>query len=499
MEGGLKENPTVEKASSSPSVDLTAAECPRLGRTWKQKIAAVVWDSLDKTPEERRFLAKIDWWILSYCCVAYFVKYLDQTNVSNAYVSGMKEDLGMVGNQLNLLTTFWNIGYILGQLPSQLVLTKVRPSLWLPSLEIGWSALVIGMAGAKDVETLYVLRFFVGLLEASAYPGIMTLLGNWYTPAELGKRACIFQASSSAAQMFSGYLQAALYSGMDGRAGLRAWRWLFVFDGIIGIPIALYGYWAIPDAPTSTKARWLRSEDRERAIGRMESCGREPMKKLTWRIIRDIVTSWPVWVFCSMFIVHVLAIRVYSYMNLWLKATQMYTTEEVNIIPSAGYGAQIFFTLSYAWASDALRKRWPAILVACLIAMTGTIILSVYPEHNTAAMMAGWLLTFLETGAGALIVTWINEICSHSAEQRAIIIGVVETAAFTFSAWVPLFVYDTGEAPHFSIGYEMAAMFFGLEVLLTLLALFCSKQWPLSKTDEPDAGTRAPGELRTSV
>lgn len=88
------------------------------------------------------------------------------------------------------------------------------------------------MAGAKNVETLYALRFFIGFLEASSYPGVMTLLGNWYTPQELGKRACIFQASSSAAQMFSGYLQAALYSGMNGRAGLSAWQWLFIFDGM---------------------------------------------------------------------------------------------------------------------------------------------------------------------------------------------------------------------------------------------------------------------------
>lgn len=51
-------------------------------RTFKQKFRALIWDSLDKSPEERRFIAKIDWWILSYCCVAYFVKYLDQTNVS---------------------------------------------------------------------------------------------------------------------------------------------------------------------------------------------------------------------------------------------------------------------------------------------------------------------------------------------------------------------------------------------------------------------------------
>jgi hypothetical protein len=110
------------------SGDVSIRETPPRPRSWKQKARAVIWDSLDKPPEERKFLAKIDWWILSYCCVGYFVKYLDQTNVSqhlaprsasqltllaqvsNAYVSGMQDALGMHGNQLNLLTTYWNIG-----------------------------------------------------------------------------------------------------------------------------------------------------------------------------------------------------------------------------------------------------------------------------------------------------------------------------------------------------------------------------------------------------
>ncbi|EON95892.1 putative pantothenate protein [Phaeoacremonium minimum UCRPA7] len=408
------------------SVNLSSGEddsrsSPR--RPLSKRILAVIWDSLDKTPEERRFIAKIDWWILSYCCIAYFVKYLDQTNVSNAYVSGMKEDLSMTGNDLNYLTTYWNIGYILGQLPSQYMLTKIRPSIWLPTLELSWGFIVMGMAGSKSVTTI------------------------------------------SAAQMFSG-------------AGLAAWRWLFIFDGIIGIPIAVYGYWAIPDAPTSSKARWLKPRDREIAVSRMEKVGRAPLKRLTWGTIRDILANWPIWLFSSIFIAHVCAIKIYSYFNLWLKSTHLYSTEEVNIIPTAGYGLQIVCTLTYAWVSDAVQSRWPLIIVACLVALIGTIILSIWPSGNISAMMAGWLLTFCETGAGALIITWINEICGHNAEHRAIIIGVVETMAFTFSAWVPLLVYNTGEAPHFKIGYQIAAMFFSIEIVLTVVILFCWRRWP---------------------
>ncbi|KAL1636281.1 hypothetical protein SLS56_001261 [Neofusicoccum ribis] len=467
-----------EVSSASDGIESVDARGQQK-KTLSKRILGIVWDSLDKEPTERAFVAKLDWWILSYVCIAYFVKYLDQTNVSNAYVSGMKEDLNLSGNDLNYLTTYWNIGYILGQLPSQLVMTKVRPSIWLPTLEIIWSVLVMGMAGAKNVETVYVLRFFIGFLEASAYPGIMTILGSWYTPQELGKRSCIFQASSSAAQMFSGYLQAGLYSGMNGKSGLSAWRWLFIFDGVIGIPIATYG--AIPDSPTTTKSHWMKPEQKDLAIARMERVGRAPPKKITLKTITDLLKTWPIWLFSAAFITHVLGIRVYSYFNVWLKSTGKYSVEQVNTIPTAGYGLQIIFTLTYAWTSDALGIRWPAIIAACLVALTGGIILSVWPEHNTAAMMAGWLLTFCETGAGGLFMAWTNESYSYCAEYRAISIGFIETMSYTFNAWVPLLVYNTGQSPHFKIGYEMCVMFFALEIVFTLMIVYAERRWKVKR------------------
>jgi ACS family pantothenate transporter-like MFS transporter len=100
----------------------------------------------------------------------------------------------------------------------------VRPSIWIPTCEILWSTLVMVMASAKNVETLYILRFFIGLLEACAFPGYAALLGGWYGPTQLSKRMAIFEQTSAIASMFSGYLQAGLYTGMNGRLGLAGWR-----------------------------------------------------------------------------------------------------------------------------------------------------------------------------------------------------------------------------------------------------------------------------------
>jgi ACS family pantothenate transporter-like MFS transporter len=98
------------------------------------------------------------------------------------------------------------------------------------------------------------LRFFVGIFEACSFPGYSALLGSWYGPNELNKRVAIFEQCSAIASMFSGYLQAGLYNSMNGTHGLAGWRWLFIMDGVISIPIALWGIFAIPDLPHTTRA-----------------------------------------------------------------------------------------------------------------------------------------------------------------------------------------------------------------------------------------------------
>lgn len=398
--------------------------------------------------------------------------------VTNAYVSGMKEDIGMTGQDYNLLQTMFTTGYVIGNLVSQLVMLKVRPSIWLPALEFIWSGLVMAMGGAKNLTTLLVLRFFIGLLEASAFPGILTLLGNWYKPEELGKRSSIFIATSAAGSMFSGYLQSALYSGMNGKAGLAAWRWLMIFDGIIGIPVSLYGFFAVPDSPTNTRAYWLNAQDREIAKQRMEEVGRKPPGKLSWRIIKDALSMWPMWLFPIAFSCHVLGIRVYNYFNIYLKSTGMYSVQDVNNIPTGGFAYQIVMALIYAWVSDYFQTRWWVVCIACIMSMIGTIILSVYPERNHAAMMAGWFMTYGETGAGALVMTMVNEACSFSSEHRIITIGWTEAFAYAMSAWVILFTYPSGDAPKFAIGYEMATMFFAIEMIVIAIIAYCMKRFP---------------------
>jgi ACS family pantothenate transporter-like MFS transporter len=94
----------------------------------KRKWTSYVWDTLDKPAAERRFLFKLDSALLTFATLGYFIKYLDQNNINNAFVSGMKEDLGLYGNQLNYMQTLWTVGYVIGQIPCTSLVLLCSPT-----------------------------------------------------------------------------------------------------------------------------------------------------------------------------------------------------------------------------------------------------------------------------------------------------------------------------------------------------------------------------------
>ena len=100
---------------------------------------------------------------------------------SSARVQGVEEDLGMVGNQFNIAVSVLFVGYILGQIPSNLILSRVRPSIYLSLFVALWGAVSTCTAAATDFKHLVVIRFFLGLTEAPYFPGALFLLSAWYT------------------------------------------------------------------------------------------------------------------------------------------------------------------------------------------------------------------------------------------------------------------------------------------------------------------------------
>lgn len=226
-----------------------------------------------------------------------FLKWLDSSNVNNAYVSGMKEELHLNGNQYSLFGTFYNLGYLVFQIPSLLILS--RPKLakyYLPTMEVLWSITTFCQSRMRNEHDIYGTRFLLGLLETPVASGTTYVLGSWYRPEEVFKRTGVWFVSNNIAVMFGGYLQAAAYKNLNGVGGMAGWRWLFIIDGIISLPIALAGYFIFPGLPSSKKPWWLTEAQHELAQRRVRDIGIEPSKKLNFGVIKRTLRRWEFYV-----------------------------------------------------------------------------------------------------------------------------------------------------------------------------------------------------------
>jgi hypothetical protein len=146
-----------------------------------------------------------------------FLKWLDSSNINNAYVSGMKEELSLYGNEYSLFGTFYNCGYLVFQIPSLLLLS--RPSIakyYLPLMEVLWSIVTFCQSQMRSSHDIYGTRFLLGLLETPVASGTTYVLGSWYKPEEVFKRTGVWYVSNNIAVMFGGYLQAAAYKNLNG-------------------------------------------------------------------------------------------------------------------------------------------------------------------------------------------------------------------------------------------------------------------------------------------
>ncbi|KAF3763484.1 MFS general substrate transporter [Cryphonectria parasitica EP155] len=456
-------------------------------KSWK----GYLWDTWDYPTDQRRLLFKVDAFILTFASIGYFLKNIDQTNINNAYLSGMEEDLSMYGNQLVTSTSIWTAGYVIGQIPSNLVLTRVSPRWVIPALEVGWAVCTFCTANVQSYTSLYALRFFVGLFESGFYPGIHYMLGSWYTPQEIGKRAMIFWLAGSVGTLFSGFLQAAAYTNLDGVNGFAGWRWLFLIDGIITLPLAVAGFVFFPNSPQDHRKTWWLSHDESAlAAKRMQAIGRAGKQPWTRAKVKKILLSWHTYVLPLIYVVWNNG-YFQAAMGYWLKSFNTtpapvpgvhYSVAQINdrnnnancfVVPLPTIGIFVPIALSWAFLADGPFKgsRAPFIHIGAVITLLFAILLLKMPLYsNIHGRTVVYWLSNVGCGAGPLILSWINEICSDDTEKRALLVAMANDLAYVVQAIAPNFVWKTTDFPRATKGYTWSIVLQILLILVTALA-----------------------------
>lgn len=125
------------------------------------------------------------------------------------------------------------VGYILGQIPSNMFLNRTSPSKYMGIMMMLW-ALVSGLTAiASNYTGLVLVRFFLGVTEAPFYPGAVYMLSTFYNRKEIATRIAILYTGNVLATAFAGLIAAGVFYGMDDHLGLAGWQWLFILQGVV--------------------------------------------------------------------------------------------------------------------------------------------------------------------------------------------------------------------------------------------------------------------------
>jgi MFS family permease len=193
--------------------------------------------------------------------LCYIVAMIDRLNVGYAklqFMSDLHFDEAVFGMAAGMLYA----GYILFEIPSNLMLERIGLRLTLLRIMTFWGLTTMALAFAATRWEFYTARFFIGAAEAGFFPGVLYYLTLWFSSSWRARITSLFAAGVPVSGVIAGPLSSWVMTSTAGVAGLKGWQWLFLIEGAPAVILGIIVYFTMPDRPS--KARFLSDEEKVR-------------------------------------------------------------------------------------------------------------------------------------------------------------------------------------------------------------------------------------------
>ncbi|KAG8624752.1 hypothetical protein KVT40_007819 [Elsinoe batatas] len=411
----------------------------------------------------KRMIRKMDMRLLPFLALLYLLSFLDRTNIGNARLVNLEADLGMNPRGLdynNALAIFFPF-YVAAEIPSNIMMKRTRPSIWIPTIMVAWGVCCTLMGIVKNYEGLMAARAALGFAEGGLFPGVTYYITMWYRRHECGLRMAIFFSAATAAGAFGGLLARGI-SEMDGLGGLDGWAWIFVLEGLITFAVAILAFFVMSDYPAT--AKFLTSDEKKEIVRRLKqdrsSLSDEFDMKFFWAAIKD----WKIW--CHMFITIGVYTPLYS-ISLFLPTivrTLGYTNNTAQLMTVPPYVVGCFFTLGGGYLADKKQTRGLFMMFFDLMAILGWAML--VGTRNNVVRYIGCF--FAVSGIYPNVpqgVAWNGNNIGGSLKRG---VGIAMHVGFgNLGGVVAAYIYLPRDSPNFVTGHSILLGFISMSFLLS--------------------------------
>jgi MFS transporter, ACS family, tartrate transporter len=208
---------------------------------------------------ESTVIGKVVWRLFPFMILLTMVNFIDRVNIGFAALT-MNKDLGIDPAAFGFAAGIFFLGYVLFEVPSNVILHRVGANIWLARIMFTWGLVSMGMAFVTGPTGLYVMRFLLGVAEAGFIPGITLYILLWIPLRQRARVTAYWILATPFAGIVGGPL-AGLLLQLDGALGLHGWQWLFVAEGLPAIILAVVTYFYL--TPVPAQAKWLADDERQ--------------------------------------------------------------------------------------------------------------------------------------------------------------------------------------------------------------------------------------------
>ncbi|KAA8651314.1 uncharacterized protein ATNIH1004_000195 [Aspergillus tanneri] len=414
---------------------------------------------------EKALLRKLDLRLLPPLTVLYLLSFLDRSNVGNARLEGLTTDINMTGNQYLTGLTLYFIGYVLFEIPCNIVLKKTTPRIWLPTLTLIWG-IVATLLGVVQNYAGYLTEpvlngscdplrpkgpsetLALGIAESGLFPGVVFYLSMWYKRNERHYRVALFFSAASLAGAFGGILAWGI-GHMRGVGGYNGWRWIFILEGLVTVVTSVIAYIWVYNYPST--AEFLSKKEREYIQFRLKN-DNDSMRdeKFTWSAVADAFKDHKVWLYGLGF--HTMSLPMYT-LSLFLPTIIKelgYTAAEAQLLSVPPYAVAFIFTVTVAIFSERTQIRAPFIMGSSSLACIGYILL--LTDHRPGISYLGTI--FAAAGiypAVAIVLSWpANNV---SGQTKRAIANAMQISIGNLGAVLGTQLYRTEMSPRYYVGH----------------------------------------------
>ncbi|RMY23738.1 hypothetical protein D0867_01849 [Hortaea werneckii] len=437
---------------------------------WSAKIAA--WSPEERRQQEKKLVRKIDVRLLPILFIMYILNYVDRNALPQARVQGLEDDIGLQGVQYNVVLSLTFIGYILWQVPSNMLLSKVgRPRYYIAGWMIAWG-LVSGCSGAvQNFAGMAACRFFLGITEFvySCQAGLSTLLTcpEHHSSLELGLRLGFFFCAAMLSGVFGGLYAAGIAAAFENHR-IASWRWLFITEGAATVVFGAVTAFLIPDWPATTK--WLKDDERALGVVRLiEDAGEEEEDIDTKAAAKMAIKDYRVWLCVlgqvsglksvSDFDTDLLMYRMQFCLQAVASMTNFLPTLVKNfgfntintlLLTAPPYIFTVLVCIANTWYSDRTSKRSLHITCPVLAAMVG-IIITIATTNIAARYFALFIMLGGTYGSFQISNAWMGNISARPQKKRAIGLAMNNAIGNLAQVWTP-YLYPESDGPRYTMG-----------------------------------------------